>query len=171
MWKTKKNIFLATVLIIFITGCKWVKYTFKEGQIPEEIKTVSVDYFQNVAAINVPLVSQQLTDKMRNKFLSETRLNLVTTSGDYDLKGKIVNYVTAPVAVQQGQTSALNRLTITVQLSFTNRKDSKKSFEDTFSWFADYPSTKPLATVENQLIGEITDKLVQNIFIRTLSDW
>lgn len=171
MWKTKQTFFFTSILVFFLYGCKWVKYTFKEGQIPEEIKTVSVDYFQNLASINVPLVSQQLTDKMRNKFLSETRLNLVTTNGDYDLKGKIVNYITAPVAVQQGQTSSLNRLTITVQLSFTNHKDPKKSFEDTFSWFADYPSTKPLATVENQLIGEITDKLVQNIFIRTLSDW
>ena len=65
-----------------------------------------------------------------------------------------------------------NRLTITVKVSFTNRKYPEDNFEDkNFSGYADYDSTLSLDAVEAGLTTEIVDKLVEDIFNATVAQW
>ena len=168
-----KRLFPSLLILLAFTGsgCKYIQYSLKSGSIPAEVKTISISYIENNASIVVPQLSQQLTDKLRQKYLSETRLNLVNSDGDYDIKGKITGYVSEPIALQAGQTASRNQLKITVQIQFTNKNNPKASFSDSFVQFAEYASSSSLSTVEQQLIAEISEKLVQSIFNRTLSDW
>jgi hypothetical protein len=167
----KLYILLIMPVLAVLNGCKFISYSLREGNIAPEVKTISIAYIENSASVVVPQLSQQLTDKLRQKYLSETRLSLVNTDGDYDIKGRVTAYVSEPIALQAGQTASRNQLRITMQVQFTNTKNAKASFSDSFTQYAEYASSSNLASVEQQLIGEISDKLVQAIFNRTLSDW
>ena len=67
--------------------------------------------------------------------------------------------------------AVLNRLSITVKVRFTNALDEKMSFNRTFTAFEDYESTRLLSEVEGELIPQIVDKLVTDIFQASASNW
>lgn len=160
--------FLLTIPLF--TGCK-LHYGFSGATIPPEAKTVSVQYFQNNATLAPPTLSQAFTEALRDKLSSQTRLGLVNKEGDLNFEGSIANYTTAPIAIQSSDKAAMNRLTITVIVKYSCSFDEKKNFEQTFSRFADYISTESLSVVEGDLIKEINNQLVQDIFNRALNDW
>ena len=49
--------------------------------------------------------------------------------------------------------------------------DEKMSFNRTFTAFEDYESTRLLSEVEGELIPQIVDKLVTDIFQASASNW
>jgi uncharacterized protein YifN (PemK superfamily) len=161
------------IMILFtaLSGCKYIKYSFKEGNIPPEVRSISIAYIDNKAGIVVPQLGQQLTDKLRQKYMSETRLDIIPTEGDYDIKGSITGYAAEPVALQAGQTASQNQLKVTVQIQFRNKINPKADFNETFTQFAEYGSDKSLTSVELALIPIVTEKLAVAIFNKTLSDW
>ncbi|MCX6188904.1 MAG: LptE family protein [Bacteroidetes bacterium] len=166
----RKFIFLI-LLLNALGGCKYIHYSFKEGSTAAEVKSISIAYIQNNASVIVPQLSQQLTDKLRQKFLSETRLDMVNSGGDFDIKGTITSYIVEPVSLQAGQKASQNQLKISVQIQFVNKQNPKSDFNETFTQYAEFGSDKSLTSVELGLISLITEKLTQAIFNKTLSDW
>jgi hypothetical protein len=159
------------LLLVSISGCK-IHYTLSGASIPPEAKTVSVQYFQNNASLAPPTLSQSITEALRDKLSSQTHLGLVNKGGDISFEGSVTGYSTSPISIQStSDQAALNRLTITVSVKYTCAFDEKKNFEQTFSRFSDYPSSQSLATAQDQLILDITDQLVQDIFNKALNDW
>ena len=148
-----------------------MSYNFNGASIPPEVKTVSIQYFSNYAPTVQPTLSQAFTEKMKDKFLSQTNLKLVDKSGDIEFEGSITGYAVTPTAIQSTDQAASNRLTITVKVKFTNNKDEKQNFESSFSRFADYSSQKNLVSVEGDLIQTINDQLVDDIFNKAVSNW
>ena len=67
--------------------------------------------------------------------------------------------------------AALNRLTISVRVKFTNNIEPDQSKEQTFSAFEDFDSTSSLSAVEDGLVPEIINKLTEDIFNATLANW
>ncbi|MBJ7428464.1 MAG: hypothetical protein JHD28_05845, partial [Bacteroidia bacterium] len=74
-----------------------------------------------------PLLSQNMAEKLRQKFVNETPLKLVSNEGDLTFSGKILTYDLKPAAVQGNQTNALNRLTISIEIVFENKKAADKN--------------------------------------------
>lgn len=163
-------------LVLFFAGalllasCK-VNYSFTGASIPPNIKTISIHYLKNTAALVKPTLSQQLTEELRNRFTTQTNLTPVTSNGDFDISGEITNYTTAPVAIQGNQTAALNRLTVTINVRFVNKYEEKQNYETSFSRYVDYPSSQTLASVEGQILEEIIGYLVDDIFNKTAVNW
>ena len=91
--------------------------------------------------------------------------------GDLRFEGSITGYSVTSVAIQGNETAALNRLTITVKVKFTNTKDDKLDYESSFSRYTDYESSQNLASIEDGLIAEINDQLTQDIFNKAVSNW
>ena len=57
-------------------------------------------------------------------------------------------------------------------VKFTNKKNEKQDFENkTFSRFGDYNSSLNLAAVQDQLIKDINDALIQDIFNQAVVNW
>ncbi len=163
---------LAYILLVFtisIYGCG--VYSFTGASIAPDVKTVTIQYFQNRASIIEPTLSQKFTEKLKDKFVSQTSLRVVESNADLLFEGQISDYRTQPIAIQGDQTAAQNRLTITVNVKFSNIKDNKQNFETSFSRFADYPSDKSLNEVEQNLIEEINKQLVDDIFNKAVSNW
>ena len=151
-------------------GCK-VNYSFTGASIAEDIKTVSIKTFQSYAPLANANLSQTFTEALKDKFLSQTNLDLVTKNGDLQFEGSITGYNVTSVAIQGNETAALNRLTITVKVKFTNTKDSELDFETNFSRYSDYESSQNLASIEDGLITEINEQLTQDIFNKAVSNW
>ena len=145
-------------------------YSFSGASIPAEAKTISVDYFPNHAQLVNPLLSDNLTTALRSAMTSQTTLDLVESGGDLAFEGEIIDYKTSPVAIT-GQTAAMNRLTITVTVRFSNRIDDSKDFEQSFSRYEDYPSDQDLNSVQESLTATIVDQLVEDIFNKALVNW
>jgi hypothetical protein len=161
--------FLAVQLLL-LTGCK-IHYGFTGGTIPPEAKTVAVQYFQTTATLAPPTLSQLFTEALKDRMSSQTRLALVNKSGDLNFEGSITGYSTVPIVIQSSDQAALNRLTISVTVKYTCSFDEKKNFEQTFSRYADYPSSASLSSVEGDLIKDINEQLTLDIFNRALNDW
>ncbi len=157
------------ILICFFAGCG--VYSFTGASIPAEAKTVSIAYFTNNAPLVEPTLSQSITDALRDRFQSQTSLSLVTESGDLQLEGVITDYSTRPIAIQGNETAALNRLSITVKVTFINTIDPVRDFESSFTRFEDYPSSDDLSTVKDNLITQINEALVDDIFNKSVVNW
>ena len=146
-------------------------YSHSGASIPADAKTFSVNYIVNNASIVAPTLSQVLTEKIKTKFINETGLKLTTGEGDLHFTGKITDYKTAPSAIQGNQTTAVNRLTVSVEITFENRLDPTKNFNQTFTNFTDFDAQQNFATVEQGLIVKVTDGLVQDIFNKAFINW
>ncbi|MCK9611380.1 MAG: LPS assembly lipoprotein LptE [Bacteroidales bacterium] len=168
--KQKVIIILLFSMICTIQSCK-INYSFTGASIPPEIKTISIHYIKNNASLVKPTLSQQLTEALRNRFSSQTNLVPVNSVGDFDLSGEITNYYTSPTAIQGDQTAALNRLSITINIRFVNKYDEKQNYEASFMRYADYPSSQTLSSVENEIVEQIIEYLVDDVFNKTAVNW
>ncbi|MBQ7856231.1 MAG: LptE family protein [Alistipes sp.] len=162
-------IFSAAALCL-LAGCT-VKYSLSGASIPPDAKTFSVAYFPNNAPLVAPILSSTLTDELTQRFATRTRLVQVPEGGDFAFEGEIIGYTSATSSVASGDYALQNRLTITVKVKFTNAIDEKMSFNKNFSAYADYDSTRLLTEVEGELITEIVEQLVTDIFMAAASNW
>lgn len=162
-------------LVVMLTCCLFLSscgiYTFSGASIPAEAKTVSVQYFPNNAQLVNPLLSNALTNALNDIFVNQTTLLSVAQNGDLAIEGEITGYVTSPIAITGNQTAALNRLTVTVNVRFTNKYDESKNFEQKFSQYQDYPSGQDLNSVQDVLVETIIEDLCQDIFNKAVVNW
>jgi hypothetical protein len=163
----KIAIFVLTSAILTSCGV----YSFTGASIPPEAKTVSVQYFPNRALFVEPVLSPVFTNILRDKFTSQTNLEMIERNGDLSIDGEIVGYDIKPVAIQADQTAAQNRLSIVVNVRFSNRYEPDKDFEQKFTQFFDYSSTTDLNSIKATLIDELSEALAQDIFDKAVINW
>lgn len=163
------KVFLLTIILLYTQSCG--VYSFTGASIPPEAKTISIQYFQNNALLVEPLLSDEFTNGLRDRFMSQTSLNMVNQNGDLAFEGEIIDYRTTPVAIQSDQTAALNRLEIKVNVRFTNKYDESTNFETQFSQYMEYPSEQDLNAVKSQLITDIVAMLVDDVFNKSVVNW
>jgi hypothetical protein len=165
-----KNIFAVMLLMaVMMSGCGM--YSFTGASIPPQARTFSVDFFQNFAPIVQPTLSQIFTDALKDKFSRQTNLRLTNGTGDLHFEGSITGYSIQPQAIGPNDRAQQNRLTITVRVKFVNEFQPENDFEQSFSRYYDYDSTRSLAAVENEAIDAITEALVEDIFNRAVVNW
>ncbi|MBE2246259.1 MAG: LptE family protein [Candidatus Competibacteraceae bacterium] len=170
MRQSVKCLFFITSAIILLIGCK-VNYSLSGASIPDNVKTVSIEYFENQAGLTNPNFPQIITEALRDKFISQTRLKLVNTDGDVHFRGVITGYQSTPVALTGNDQASLNRLTISVGIIYENKYDDSQNFTQSFSRFADFSASQNLSAVEDALMNEISGQLVQDIFNRAFLNW
>ncbi|MFN8323868.1 MAG: LptE family protein [Chitinophagales bacterium] len=154
---------------IGLPSCK--VYSFTGANIPTDIKTVSVELFQNRTGNGPASLSQAFTDKLKFKMQTEANLKQVASDGDLQFSGSISGYNFSSDAPIAGATSGLNKLTLTVQVQYVNSKNDKENWTENFSRYAQYSSGEDLSAVEDRLINEINTQLVDDIFQKALVKW
>ena len=87
-------------------------------------------------------------------------------------EGEIVDYRISPMTATADQRAAQNRLTIRVNVRFTNKKKEADDFEKSFSFYYDYPAEQQLtgATL-NSALKDIFERITQDIFNESLAKW
>ena len=124
-----------------------------------------------IASLAPTTLSNLITEALKDKFLSETRLSQVNNDGDLMFNGQITNYNINPIAIQANETASKNRLSITVKVNFINNIDKDNSFNKTFSRYSDYESSINFTSVEESLNEEIISQLIEDIFNEAFTNW
>ena len=168
-----KKILAALVLTasLLLGGCSIVKYSFSGTSIDPSVKTVTINYFEYKALKVNPSLTNDLTEAMKDKFRKLTKLEQVEMDGDLELSGAVTGYEVRAAAVTANEVAAMNRLTVTASLKFTNRKFPEEDFEQSFSAYSDYDSNNSLDAVEASLCEEIVQKLIEDMFNASVAQW
>ncbi|MCB9235087.1 MAG: LptE family protein [Bacteroidia bacterium] len=161
---------LISLVLLGSAGCK-PSFTFTGAKIPSDVKTISIEQFENNAPIVVSTLAQDFTEKVRDFFTSRTNLQLVESNGDLNLSGAIVNYDVAPINLTGGDVAATNRLTIRINAEMTSENHPDLAWKDSFSNFADFDAATDISTIENDLITEVNNKIAQDLFNKTFANW
>ena len=159
------------VCCLVLSGCR-MTVSLTGGNIDPRAKTVLVSTFTNNSSLVNPTLSQDFTTALKNRIQNQTPLTIINNgNGDYNMEGEITNYTITPIAIQGNDAAAMNRLTITVRVRFTNSFDENQSFDQTFSRYADYNSSLNFTSVESTLVTEINDALTEDIFNKAFVNW
>lgn len=172
MLKRQKIFFAVMIGSILFSGMGCNIYKFNQVSIPSNIKTVYVRFIENRARYVNPQLSPQLTDKLRQKIVSQTKLTQVNNeNADYDISGKITTYDVSTSGISQQQV-ATNRLTVGVSLTLIDRKTEGAQPKDiSVSRSFDFSANLSLQQAESRLNEEIIRNLTDEIFNRIFSDW
>ena len=165
------SVVLSLALTAFIVHSCGI-YSFTGTSIQPDVKTVTINYFEYLAPKVNPSLSNLLTEQMKDKFLRLTKLEQVDIDGDLEILGAVTGYDVKASAITANEQAAQNRLTVTVKLSFVNRKYPEEDFQDkSFSAYADFDASSSLDAVEATLCEEIVEQLCEDIFNSTVANW
>lgn len=151
------------------TSCNF-KYGFKDVSIPDSIKSVKINYIDNKARYINPQLSPRLSDKLRQKIITQTKLTQTNRdNADWEISGYITDYSFITSAIS-GQQAANNRLTVSLRITLNNRKaediqdfDISRNFE--------FKGNQTLQQAETSLLDEMVRTLTDDIFNKLFSNW
>ena len=147
-------------------------YSFSGASIPPEMKTISVQFFENTSALVVPYLSQQFTEALKDRIRNQSRLSIVRTEADANFEGRITDYSIRPVAIQGNDRAGLNRVTVTVMVKYTNVLKPELNFEQSFQAFQEFSLNQgPIQTQEQKLLALIIRQLTEDIFNKAFANW
>lgn len=164
-----KHITLLLLIVFAFSGCSVYNFT-GTGKI--DAKTFQVNYFQNTADLIEPGIERTFTLRLQDLIQNQTNLSLTNSGGDLLYEGEITDYRVSPMTATADQRASQNRLTIRVNVRFTNRKKEAENFEKSFSFFVDYPGTNlPTGEQLRLALDEIFERITQDIFNESLAKW
>lgn len=166
----KKIIPIILGIALISQSCS-IKYSLTGASIAPEVKTVSIQYFNNRAPLGMANLDQYFTDELKDKFKSQTSLTIISDAGHLDFSGEITEYSMRPMAITGNEIAAQNRLSITVHVKFTNEIQPQYNFDQNFTQYEDYDSEKDLSDVEQELVENIVEKLIEDIFNKSVVNW
>ncbi len=118
-----------------------------------------------------PPLTDTFNESLKDLFSRQTRLSQVSRNGDMEIEGEIVGYDIAPMAIQANAIAAETRLTVRINVRFTNNKNSDEDFERSYTSYRNFDSSYMLNDVQDELIAEITKELVEYIYNDTVANW
>ena len=163
----KKILYIS--LITIFSSCGF--YSFTGASIFPDVKTFSVDYFNNKSTTVNASLSSVFTEMLKEYFTRQTSLEQIENDGDLSFEGQITSYTIKPISIQANETARQNRLTIKVKVKFVNKFDEKINFNSTFSRYKDFPADEDLSQVEETYMEEICTELVEDIFNKSVVNW
>lgn len=156
---------------ILVISCLSSCYSFKGITIPSDINTYYVENF-DISTPNAPVeIDVQFSESMRTKVRSESRLKLKDTDPDVTFAGQITGYRLTSEAPREGNTVALNKLEITVQVQYTNHRNEKENYARSYSFFRTFPADQDFQSVQDGLNKDIISQLTEKIFNETFASW
>jgi hypothetical protein len=160
---------IAIFFAFTLSGCSVYNFT-GTGKI--DAKTFQVNYFQNNAPIVQPGIERIFTQRLQNLIQNQTNLNLTNNNGDLVYEGEIVDFRNMPTTATADIRAAQTKLTIVVNVRFTNKNKESDNFEKRFSFFFDYPANDQLVGARlTEALDVIFERITQDIFNESLAKW
>jgi hypothetical protein len=157
------------IIAISVNSCSVYNFT---GAKPIDAKTFQVNFFQNTAELIEPGIERRFTLKLQEVIQNQTNLSLTNSNGELLYEGEIVEYRITPMQATAAQTAAQSRLSISVNVRFSNKNKETDNFEKRFWFYRDYEgSSLPTGSVLNDYIDEIFERITQDIFNESLAKW
>jgi outer membrane lipopolysaccharide assembly protein LptE/RlpB len=161
-----------TLLLVLCSGCGF--YSFTGTTILPDIKSISIQNFENSSGEGPANLTQLVTNNFSDYYRRNTNLIVRQSEGDLQLEGQIVSFTYSPASIQREgdqDLAALNRLTLSVQVRFVNTKQPEKDFDRAFTTSQDFPQNVDITQLSNAQIEQLTERLVIDVFNKTVADW
>jgi len=156
----------------FLAVCCTVSYKFNNAKLDYSLyKTIAIGDFLNQAALVYPPLYSQFNNALKDIYSRQTRLQIVQQNGDYNIEGAIIGYNLQQGSVGTDGFTTETRLTMTVRVIFSNSKNPSENFERTFSHFQTFSSNQMLEDVQPQLVNELIETIIDQIFNATVASW
>ncbi len=166
-----KKIWALIITFTILTACS-VSYKFTGASIDYNLtKTLQLSHFVNQAPLVYPPLENFFNEALKDMFTRNTRLQFVNQNGDMEIEGEIVGYELTPMAVQEDMFASETKLTMNVRMRFINNKIRGQDKEETISAYKTFSSNVNLTDVQDELIKELTDEIVDQIFNTTMANW
>ncbi len=172
-----RSIFLTIPLLFILSSCWPTSVAFTDsGSLHTCLKNFQMDPLE-VSAPNAPInYNINLTEAVKNGIQNNTKLMLATGSKvpQVTITGKITSYSVMPIAIQDGDNSAKNRLSISAQMTINFNCPAENydlEMKVNSNRFADFDASKDLSSEESRLLDEINAQIVQDVINQLLSNW
>ena len=169
--KKMMRAFALISLLVLVNACS-VSYKFNGASINyDKVKTISVADFPIKAAYVYAPLATKFNEKLKDVYVQQTRLRLVPRNADLQVEGEITGYNQYNQSVKADGYSSEVKLTITVNVRYVNNTNHEEDFEQQFSAFRTYDSTKMLTAVQDELIEQMVKEIADQIFNATVANW
>ena len=136
------------------------------------VKTVQIDDFANHAEYVYGPLATAFNDKLKDLFMQQTRLQLVSSGGDLVIDGEITGYNQYNEAIDASGYSSKVKLTLTIVVNYQNTKNEEDNFSNrTFTAFQTYDSSRLLTEVQDELITILVKDIAEQIYNSTVANW
>lgn len=172
-WNKQLHLIVSAVLCVMLcSGC-----SISMGLAPissidyTKVKTISVATFQNHAEYVYAPLATEFNQKLKDMFIQQTRLQMVNSGGDLEIDGEITGYNQYNESVDASGFSSKVKLTLTINVRYVNNTNHEEDFEQKFSAFQTYDSSKLLTQVQDELITVMVKDIAEQIFNATVANW
>ena len=167
---------LKTVIALFASallmqGCT-ISYKLNQASIDyTTTKTFSVEPFTNRASYQWAPMAPMFNTTLTDKYNDQTKLRQVKRDGDLALSGEITSYDQTNKSISADGYSSMVQLKMTVRVKYSNRNKREDDFERTFSSSREYDSSQQLSSVQEELVQQMIDDIVDQVFNQTVGKW
>lgn len=156
---------------VLLAGCT-VTYRLNGAAIDYSVyKSIQLEAFSNRAAYQWGPMAPMFNNTLSDVFNRQTKLKQVKKDGDLVLSGEITSYDQTNKSISADGYSSMVQLKMTIQVHYTNTKDHKKDFDKSFTANREYDSSQQLSAVQEELVQQMIDDIVDQIFNSTVADW
>lgn len=156
---------------LMLVSCT-ISYKFNGSSIDyTKTKTISISDFPNTAELIFPPLAQEFSESLRDVYTKQTRLQMLKKGGDIHLEGEIVGYQLTPMAISADTYSSETKLTMTVNVRFSNSKNTEDDFEKKYTAYQPFESSRMLSDVQEELMKIMIADIVDNIYNDTVAKW
>lgn len=162
---------LALMLSLLLMGCT-ISYKFNGASINYDIiKTISLESFPNRAVYQWGPMESMFNNALSDIYANQTKLQQVARGGDLSLSGEITSYDQVNKSISSDGYSSMMQLKMTVNVRFENAKNHSEDFERQFSASREFDASQQLNDVQEELVNQMVDEIVEQIFNATVANW
>lgn len=168
---TLPALWLCAAFSLLLSACS-ISYSFNGSSIDyNKVKTISIDKFPIRCAYVWAPMESMFYSSLNDEYANKTKLSVLKKNGDLQLSGEITEYSQLNKSISSEGYSAQTQLKMTVNVRYVNTTNRSEDFERSFSATAEYDSSQQLSAVQEELVQQIIDDIVDQIFNATVANW
>ena len=158
-------------LALLLASCT-ISYKFNGASINYDIiKTIRIENFPNRALYQWGPMESMFNNALSDIYVNQTKLQQVSRGGDLVLSGEITAYDQVNKSISADGYSSMMQLKMTVKVKYENAKNPAEDFERQFSATREFDATQQLNDVQEELVTQMVDDIVEQIFNATVANW
>ena len=165
-------IFTLLLFLVPLNSCRITSISLNGSSINYAlVKSISVEKFPITCAYVWAPMEGMFYNSLSDAYSNKTKLQVIQRNGDMQLAGEITEYAQLNKSISSDGYSAQTQLKMTVNVRFVNSSNHDEDFEKTFSSTAEYDSSQQLNAVQEELVQQMIDDIVDQIFNATVANW
>ncbi len=169
--KKSTYITLYSLLSLILSSCS-ISFSLNGSSINYDlVKTISIEKFPIRCAYVWSPMEGMFYSSLSDEYANKTKLQVLQRNGDLQLSGEITEYSQLNKSISSDGYSAQTQLKMTVNVRFVNNSNHEEDFEKQFSATAEYDSSQQLTAVQEELVQQMIDDIVDQIFNATVANW